>query len=220
MADWDAVWTAEQAVRPRPGVEGQAWYDFVEHVAETLDIGPGTSVFAIGCRGGALVLPLAENGYEVGGLDASVGHVATTRRAMPAGAFVVGDPMTVDPAERWDVVVACDVVAEGADRGAKGAYDVVLTALSGFTNDGTIEVSGPDAYGSATVFAVSGGTLLNRGAIRALPTVTNGRNWLRIQAVDVKIPCPSLSAAGYSISGTSRPTSLGATTRRSGCPVG
>lgn len=84
-----------------------AWRSFVESVAETLDIGPGSRVFEVGCGAGALLYPLAENGYIVGGLDQSPTLVGYARQAMPEGRFMVGDAAAFDPAEPWDVVLAC-----------------------------------------------------------------------------------------------------------------
>lgn len=84
-----------------------AWRTFVEHVAETLDVGPGTSVFEVGCGAGALLFPLNENGYRVGGIDSSPGLVAQAVQAMPHGHFSCSDAAALDPAEPWDVVVAC-----------------------------------------------------------------------------------------------------------------
>ena len=89
------------------GVSEPAWRAFVEHVAETLDVGPGTSVFEVGCGAGAFLLPLDDNGYRVGGIDQSPESVAEAARAMPRGLFSVSAAAALDPAEAWDVVVAC-----------------------------------------------------------------------------------------------------------------
>ncbi len=86
-----------------------AWRKFVESVAETLDVGPGSRVFEVGCGAGALLYPLAENGYIVGGLDQSPALIGYARQAMPEGRFIVSDASALDPAEPWDVVLACGV---------------------------------------------------------------------------------------------------------------
>ena len=88
----------------------QAWRESVEHVAETLDVGPGTGIFDIACGAGAFLYPLWENGYIVGGLDLSPERLALARAAMPDGRFVPGDASTLDPAEGWDVVIAWNVL--------------------------------------------------------------------------------------------------------------
>jgi len=82
------------------------WFSYVEHVAETLDIGPGTSVFDVGCQAGEFLYPLSENGFTVGGIDASPELVARARELMPEGRWSVGEPSTLDPGEPWNVVVS------------------------------------------------------------------------------------------------------------------
>lgn len=100
-------------------LEGSAeaeWRDFVEHVVETLDVGPGTSVWDVGCGAGAFLYPLWENGYVVGGMDEAASLVDRARAAMPQGIFVAGAPTSLDPADPWDVVVA--------SRGFSGLADI------------------------------------------------------------------------------------------------
>jgi SAM-dependent methyltransferase len=92
------------------------WRDFVEHVVETLDVGPGTSVWDVGCGSGAFLYPLWENGYVVGGVDTASELIGHARTAMPQGVFALGDPTALDPADPWDVVVA--------SRGLVGLPDV------------------------------------------------------------------------------------------------
>jgi trans-aconitate methyltransferase len=102
----------------RPAEED--WRAFVEHVAETLDIGPGTSVFDVACGAGAFLYPLSENNYVVGGVDPAAGHIARARAAMPNGRFEIGSVDAIDPAEPWDVVVAWRVLVEGDRDRARG----------------------------------------------------------------------------------------------------
>ena len=89
-----------------PPITEAAWRDFVEHIVETLDVGPGTRVFDAACGAGALLYPLFENGYLVGGLDPSAAAIEQARRAMPAGRWQVGDASALDPADAWDVVIS------------------------------------------------------------------------------------------------------------------
>jgi trans-aconitate methyltransferase len=89
-----------------PRITEDTWRGFVEHVAETLDVGPGTRVFDVGCRAGAFLLPLAENGYVVGGLEASPALVERARLAMPGSRWEIGEPSALDPGEAWDVVLS------------------------------------------------------------------------------------------------------------------
>lgn len=77
----------------------------VEHVAETLDIGPGTEVFEVACGTGEFLLPLHDNGFIVGGLDANASLIAEAKAAMPEGRFSTGLLTELDPAQPWQVVV-------------------------------------------------------------------------------------------------------------------
>ena len=88
-------------------VTEEVWRDFVERTAETLDVGPGTSVFDIGCGSGAFLLPLYQNDYTVGGLDRSAALIHQAADAMPSGQWLQGEASTLDPGEPWDVVLAC-----------------------------------------------------------------------------------------------------------------
>ena len=76
-----------------------------EHVAETLDIGPGTRVFEVDCGGGALLLPFYANGYIVGGTDGDAAMIERAIAAMPEGLFTVAMASALDPAVPWDVVL-------------------------------------------------------------------------------------------------------------------
>ena len=79
--------------------------ELVEYVAETLDIGPGTEVFEVACAAGEFLLPLHDNGFIVGGMDADPLLIAAARLAMPGGRFVAGTPAELDPAQPWQVVI-------------------------------------------------------------------------------------------------------------------
>jgi trans-aconitate methyltransferase len=81
------------------------WPEYAESVAETLDIGPGTEVFEVACGAGEFLIPLHDNGYLVGGLDADPARIADARAAMPAGRFTSGFLTELDPAQPWQVVV-------------------------------------------------------------------------------------------------------------------
>ncbi|MGE3488807.1 MAG: hypothetical protein AB7N29_02285 [Vicinamibacterales bacterium] len=87
--------------------EREGWLDlqFVEHVAETLDIGPGTEVFEVACGAGEFLLPLHDNGYLVGGVDDDAGLVGAAREAMPGGRFAIGPPLSLDAVPPWHVVL-------------------------------------------------------------------------------------------------------------------
>ena len=74
-------------------------------MAETLDIGPGTEVFEVACAAGEFLIPLHDNGFLVGGMDANPLLIAEARAAMPGGRFVSGTPAELDPAQPWQVVL-------------------------------------------------------------------------------------------------------------------
>lgn len=88
------------------GWSSASWYDLVEHVVATLDVGPGTRVWDVTCGAGSFLLPLAENGYIVGGSDGRHDLLRVARGAMPQGLFVDADPWSFDPSDPVDVVVA------------------------------------------------------------------------------------------------------------------
>jgi trans-aconitate methyltransferase len=79
--------------------------ELAEHVAETLDIGPGTRVFEVDCGDGAFLYPLHQNGYIVGGIDGDPAAIQQAIAAMPDGLFQIGMAQALDPAIPWDVVV-------------------------------------------------------------------------------------------------------------------
>lgn len=79
--------------------------DLAEHVAETLDIGPGTRIFEVDCGDGAFLLPFYQNGYVVGGIDAEAAAIERALQEMPEGLFTIGAAAALDPAMPWDVVI-------------------------------------------------------------------------------------------------------------------
>jgi hypothetical protein len=76
-----------------------------EHVAETLDVGPGTRVFEIDCGDGGFLFPFHANGFIVGGIDRDADAIKRAIAAMPDGLFQVGTASALDPGVPWDVVV-------------------------------------------------------------------------------------------------------------------
>ena len=61
------------------GFDEERWLAFVERVAESLNMGPGTRVWDVTCGAGSFLLPLHLNGYVVGGNDASADLLALAR---------------------------------------------------------------------------------------------------------------------------------------------
>ena len=130
--------------------------DYIESVMEALDVGPGTSVFDVGCGAGDFLLPLSDNGYIVGGIDPSADLILQARQAMPDGAFVVGAVSDLAPAEPWDVVLSS---AFGQLSGPDKARGILARMAAKATHAVAIlcvpEVSAdplPDHPGSVTVF--------------------------------------------------------------------
>jgi hypothetical protein len=80
-------------------------FSLSEHVAETLDIGPGTRVFEVDCGRGEFLLPLHQNGFIVGGIDADSEAIKAAIASMPGGVFQTGVATALDPAVPWHVVV-------------------------------------------------------------------------------------------------------------------
>ena len=76
-----------------------------EHLAETLDIGPGTRVFEVDCGRGEFLLPLHQNGFIVGGTDLDADAIKDAIAAMPDGVFQLAAATALDPAVPWHVVV-------------------------------------------------------------------------------------------------------------------
>lgn len=79
--------------------------ELAEHIAEILDIGPGTRVFEVDCGRGEFLVPLHQNGYIVGGIDGDPDAIKDAIRAMPGGVFQLGPATALDPAVPWHVVV-------------------------------------------------------------------------------------------------------------------
>jgi hypothetical protein len=91
-----------------------------EHVAETLDIGPGTRVFEVDCGAGEFLFPLHQNGYIVGGIDGDPEAIGQAIAAMPGGLFQVGMASSLDPSVPWDVVVCRSLAAAPSNDYIRG----------------------------------------------------------------------------------------------------
>ncbi len=100
----------------------EGWIELAEHVAEILDVGPGTRVFEVDCGDGAFLLPLHQNGYIVGGIDGDRRAIEQAIAAMPGGTFQIGMASALDPAVPWDVVVCR--LSRGESLAEVGAPDL------------------------------------------------------------------------------------------------
>jgi len=90
-------------------VDIDGWHRYVLEVGRRLRLRPGDSVFDVGCGAGAFLLPLAEAGHRVGGIDLSAGLLAGAREAMPAGSWQIGDAASLATGRAWDAVVSSGV---------------------------------------------------------------------------------------------------------------
>lgn len=151
--------TSDQANVPAwsgddPGVRGvsdAAFRGFVAEVAEVLELVEGESVFDVCCGAGALLSPLHDAGCRVGGLDPSGDLIATARDLMPEGRWFVGDAAALDPADAYDVVVACGAFQRFPDHEyARG----VLARMTAKATRAVAILDVPDAGARAEALAL------------------------------------------------------------------
>jgi trans-aconitate methyltransferase len=104
-----------------------AWRAFAQRIAGELNAAPGTRVFEVGCGAGAFLYPFHERGCHVGGLDQSPALIEYARETMPAGEWSVAAAADLDPADRWEVVLACGVFMYFPDRDyARGVMGTMI----------------------------------------------------------------------------------------------
>jgi hypothetical protein len=101
-------------------------FQLAEHVAEMLDVGPGTRVFEVDCGRGEFLVPLHLNGYVVGGIDADPEAIEAAARSMPGGLFAVGAASSLDPAVPWHVVVCR--LSRAESRGSSAGLSAAASA--------------------------------------------------------------------------------------------
>lgn len=87
-------------------ISEERWRDHAARWAQTLRLGPGGSVYEVGCGSGAFLACFREMGCAVGGIDVSSGLISLARRAIPDGDFRVGEATSLRGAGLADVVVA------------------------------------------------------------------------------------------------------------------
>lgn len=102
----------------------------VERVSQLVDLGPGQTVFVAWCGGGAIPSLLAGRGATVGGIDPDAEAVARSARAVPAGLFRCADPVAIDPAEPWGIVLAVGAFSRVTDEDARRGLLARLTAMA------------------------------------------------------------------------------------------
>lgn len=123
---WAEVW-ANRRLDPRQGsplaqllaadgydtetsrVSETSWVTYVQRWAKETGLGPGTSVFEVGCGAGAFLLPLQDLGCDVSGADQSASLIAIARQALPGGRFDVAPAAELPAEPQADVVVSSGV---------------------------------------------------------------------------------------------------------------
>lgn len=83
-------------------------------VLDLAGVGPGTTLLDLGCGPGLFARAAVDRGARVTGVDVDPGVVAAAERAVPEGAFRVGDAQEPPPGP-FDVVAAVQVLQHVAD---------------------------------------------------------------------------------------------------------
>ena len=167
-------WNNQGPMRPLHVVNALRLSHVVEQIAqhfgrETSAQLNGVRILDVGCGGGLLSEPLARLGAQVVGVDASPGNVAAARlHAQAQGVAVdyrLGEPAQVlAPEERFDVVLALEVVEHVSDLGA-----FVATAASAVAPGGLMIASTIDRTWKSYLFAIVGAEYV----LRVLPRGTH-----------------------------------------------
>jgi len=129
----------------------------------------GLRILDVGCGGGLLAEPLAQQGAKVVGVDASPGNVAAARlHAASQGVTVdyrLGEPAEVlSQDERFDVVLALEVVEHVSDVPA-----FLATTASRLAPGGILFASTIDRTWKSFIFAIVGAEYL----LKVLPRGTH-----------------------------------------------
>jgi len=171
-------WNTEGPMRPLHVVNALRLDYVVEQIAahfqrEKATALKGLRILDVGCGGGLMSEPLARLGAQVVGVDASPGNIAAARlHAKSQGVAVdyrLGDPTDVlEPGERFDVVLALEVVEHVSDVPA-----FVDTVASGVKPGGLLFASTIDRTWKSFVFAIVGAEYV----LRVLPRGTH--QWAR-----------------------------------------
>lgn len=133
-----------------------AWRAFAERVAERLGLAEGSTIFEVGCGGGAFLYPLRDRGLHVAGLDQSAALVSIARDAIPDGAFSIADASGIEPEPAFDAVAACGVFLYFPTLTYAAA---VVTRMSAKARRALAILDVPDLASRQAAMAVRRGTL-------------------------------------------------------------
>ena len=196
-AGWDAVWagrTAELAGggsvlsallvadgrdTPYGRVDEAQWVAFVQRCATRLDLGPGGSVFEVGCGAGAFLYVLSNSGYAVSGIDRSAALVGSARRCMPEGHFEVADAAEFSLTPHPDAVVSCETFMYFASADYARA---VLSRMAAKATGAVAVLGVPDAAKKEEALEhrmrLAGGRRAYEARYRGLEHLYLERDWL------------------------------------------
>lgn len=168
-------WNPEGPMRPLHVVNALRLQYVIERIAQHLQCDTtrttlnGVRILDVGCGGGLLSEPLARLGAQVVGVDASQGNIEAARLHARAQGVVVdyrlGEPaVTLAPDERFDVVLALEVVEHVSDVAA-----FVQTVGRSVAPGGLLFISTIDRTWKSFVFAIVGAEYV----LRVLPRGTH-----------------------------------------------
>lgn len=117
---WREIWSSRSGHEELPRLEralqldgfdapGNAitpahWRAYVLAMATRMRITPGATLFEVGCGAGAFLIPLAEAGFAVGGIDYSPSLIEVGRSLSPSARLEVADAADLDVSEQYDHV--------------------------------------------------------------------------------------------------------------------
>jgi SAM-dependent methyltransferase len=164
--DWVSFWEtrARDACPPNSTLEFlieldgfyidlESWLGHAATVARLLRISPGDSLYEVGCGGGAFLLALkSQVNVLVGGMDSSPSMVSHARRALPGSRFVCADATNLDPAEKFDHVLAHSVFQYLTSEDAA----TVLTLMLDKARSSVLILDVPDAGQRSEIGSAAG----------------------------------------------------------------
>jgi SAM-dependent methyltransferase len=183
-------------------VSEAAWIQWVGRIARHLGMGPGTSVFEVGCGAGAVLYVLRETGCVVSGIDQSVALVDVATEAMPDGHFEVCDAADTARTDKADVVLSCGVFMYFSSL---EYAEQVLDRMVGVARHAVAVLDIPDVatqeLALAARRAASGGDAAYASRYAGLDHLYFDRSWMRrrltaLGLVDVNIADQDISGYG------------------------